>query len=80
MVGHVTQLIDQLRHPDGRASLCSCARLTTQAPVTSFPFNVSTHPMYDGSSLNFLATALWFVGPRWAAADVAGTARRRASC
>jgi len=33
------------------------------APVTSFPFNVSTHPMYDGSSLNFLATALWYGTP-----------------
>ena len=29
------------------------------APVTSFPFNVSDAPMYHGSTLSFLATALW---------------------
>ncbi|KAF1968378.1 phosphatidylethanolamine N-methyltransferase [Bimuria novae-zelandiae CBS 107.79] len=29
------------------------------APVTSFPFNVSSAPMYHGSTLSFLATALW---------------------
>jgi len=27
--------------------------------VTSFPFNVCNDPMYDGSTLCFLATALW---------------------
>lgn len=27
--------------------------------MTSFPFNVSDNPMYDGSSMCFLATALW---------------------
>jgi hypothetical protein len=31
--------------------------------VTGFPFNVSNAPMYDGSALNFLATALWFGSP-----------------
>jgi methylene-fatty-acyl-phospholipid synthase len=29
------------------------------APVTSFPFNVTDAPMYHGSTLNFLATAIW---------------------
>ncbi|KAL5374522.1 hypothetical protein DPSP01_011886 [Paraphaeosphaeria sporulosa] len=29
------------------------------APVTSFPFNVSDAPMYHGSTLSFLATAIW---------------------
>ncbi|KAF2003233.1 phospholipid methyltransferase, partial [Amniculicola lignicola CBS 123094] len=29
------------------------------APVTSFPFNVTSAPMYHGSTLSFLATALW---------------------
>jgi phosphatidylethanolamine N-methyltransferase len=29
------------------------------APVTSFPFNVSAAPMYHGSTLSFLATAIW---------------------
>jgi phosphatidylethanolamine N-methyltransferase len=33
------------------------------APVTSFPFNVSSAPMYHGSTLSFLATALWFGKP-----------------
>ncbi|KAF2189669.1 phosphatidylethanolamine N-methyltransferase [Zopfia rhizophila CBS 207.26] len=28
-------------------------------PVTSFPFNVTDAPMYHGSTLSFLATALW---------------------
>ncbi|KAH7096002.1 phosphatidylethanolamine N-methyltransferase [Paraphoma chrysanthemicola] len=32
-------------------------------PVTSFPFNVSEAPMYHGSTLSFLATALWFGKP-----------------
>lgn len=27
--------------------------------VTGFPFNVCENPMYVGSTLNFLATALW---------------------
>ncbi|KAI9298677.1 phospholipid methyltransferase [Neoconidiobolus thromboides FSU 785] len=30
------------------------------APVTSFPFNVSNNPMYHGSSLIFLGTGLWY--------------------
>ncbi|KAF2471997.1 phosphatidylethanolamine N-methyltransferase [Lindgomyces ingoldianus] len=29
------------------------------APVTSFPFNVTDAPMYHGSTLSFLAAALW---------------------
>jgi len=29
------------------------------APVTSFPFNVTDAPMYHGSTISFLATALW---------------------
>lgn len=29
--------------------------------VESFPFNVTSQPMYLGSTLNFLATALWCV-------------------
>jgi len=29
------------------------------APVTTFPFNVSAAPMYHGSTLSFLATAIW---------------------
>lgn len=28
-------------------------------PVTTFPFNVSAAPMYHGSTLSFLATAIW---------------------
>lgn len=28
--------------------------------ITSFPFNLMTDPMYDGSTLCFLGTALWF--------------------
>ncbi|KAL7412137.1 phospholipid methyltransferase-domain-containing protein [Mrakia frigida] len=31
--------------------------------VTGFPFNVQTDPMYNGSTLCFLATALWFRRP-----------------
>lgn len=33
------------------------------APVTSFPFNVSEAPMYHGSTMSFLATALWYGKP-----------------
>jgi phosphatidylethanolamine N-methyltransferase len=33
------------------------------APVTSFPFNVSEAPMYHGSAMSFLATALWYGKP-----------------
>lgn len=32
-------------------------------PVTSFPFNVTSAPMYHGSAMSFLATALWFAKP-----------------
>ncbi|KAF2272600.1 phosphatidylethanolamine N-methyltransferase [Westerdykella ornata] len=28
-------------------------------PVTSFPFNVTSAPMYHGSTLSFLAAAIW---------------------
>lgn len=31
--------------------------------VTSFPFNVCNNPMYYGSTLSFLGTALWFKKP-----------------
>lgn len=31
--------------------------------VTSFPFNVLDAPMYVGSTLNFLGTALWYGRP-----------------
>lgn len=31
--------------------------------VTSFPFNVCSNPMYYGSTLSFLGTALWFKKP-----------------
>jgi phosphatidylethanolamine/phosphatidyl-N-methylethanolamine N-methyltransferase len=31
--------------------------------VTGFPFNVTSAPMYWGSTLSFLATALWFGKP-----------------
>lgn len=31
--------------------------------VTGFPFNVCENPMYIGSTLNFLATALWHASP-----------------
>lgn len=33
------------------------------APVTSFPFNVTGAPMYWGSVLNFLGTWLWYGKP-----------------
>lgn len=31
--------------------------------VTGFPFNVSSAPMYHGSTLSFLGTAIWFGKP-----------------
>ncbi|GAA5889005.1 hypothetical protein JCM6882_009714 [Rhodosporidiobolus microsporus] len=31
--------------------------------VESFPFNVTNSPMYTGSTLSFLATALWYESP-----------------
>ncbi|GAA97151.1 uncharacterized protein L969DRAFT_84431 [Mixia osmundae IAM 14324] len=33
------------------------------APVTGFPFSVTSSPMYTGSSLVFLGTALWHESP-----------------
>lgn len=33
------------------------------APVTSFPFNISNNPMYVGSTLSFLALALYYASP-----------------
>lgn len=30
------------------------------APVTGYPFNVTGAPMYWGSTMSFLGTALWF--------------------
>jgi len=49
------------------------------APVTTFPFNVTDAPMYHGSTMSFLATALWagkpagvaLTGLVWAAYTVA---------
>jgi methylene-fatty-acyl-phospholipid synthase len=32
-------------------------------PVTTFPFNVSGSPMYHGSAMSFLATAIWYGKP-----------------
>lgn len=32
-----------------------------QARVTAFPFNILNNPMYDGSTLNFIGLALWYV-------------------
>ena len=34
-----------------------------EARVTGFPFNVTDSPMYTGSTMSFLATALWFGKP-----------------
>ena len=34
--------------------------------VTSFPFNVTNNPMYDGSTMCFLSTALWCVAEHMA--------------
>jgi phosphatidylethanolamine N-methyltransferase len=31
--------------------------------VTSFPFNILENPMYNGSTLCFLGTALWYARP-----------------
>ena len=31
--------------------------------VTGFPFNVTSDPMYWGSTMSFVATALWFAKP-----------------
>lgn len=31
--------------------------------VTSFPFNINDNPMYNGSTLCFLGTALWYGKP-----------------
>lgn len=31
--------------------------------VTTFPFNVTAHPMYYGSFLSFLGTAIWYQRP-----------------
>jgi phosphatidylethanolamine N-methyltransferase len=31
--------------------------------VTGFPFSISSSPMYHGSTLSFLGTALWFGKP-----------------
>lgn len=31
--------------------------------VTGFPFNITDAPMYHGSALSFLGTALWFGKP-----------------
>ena len=31
--------------------------------VTGFPFNITTHPMYNGSVLSFIGTSLWYGKP-----------------
>jgi phosphatidylethanolamine N-methyltransferase len=31
--------------------------------VTRFPFNIMTDPMYNGSTMCFLGTALWYAKP-----------------
>ncbi|KAK9759663.1 Phosphatidyl-N-methylethanolamine N-methyltransferase [Basidiobolus ranarum] len=31
--------------------------------VTGFPFNVSNNPMYQGSTMVFMASALWYGAP-----------------
>jgi methylene-fatty-acyl-phospholipid synthase len=33
------------------------------APVTTFPFNILNNPMYIGSTLSFLALALYYTSP-----------------
>ena len=33
--------------------------LCTQEKLECFPFNVCSNPMYNGSTLSFLGTALW---------------------
>jgi phosphatidylethanolamine N-methyltransferase len=51
------------------------------ARVTGFPFNITDAPMYHGSTLSFLGTALWFGKPAgilltalvWVAYQVART-------
>ncbi|KAI8342684.1 phospholipid methyltransferase-domain-containing protein [Chlamydoabsidia padenii] len=34
-----------------------------ESRVTGFPFNVCEDPMYTGSTMTFLATALWYASP-----------------
>ncbi|KAK9463255.1 phospholipid methyltransferase-domain-containing protein [Lipomyces oligophaga] len=41
-----------------------------ESRVTGFPFNITDNPMYWGSSLSFLATALWFAKPAGIALSV----------
>ena len=31
-----------------------------EARITTFPFNVSEHPMYEGSTMLFLSYAIWY--------------------
>lgn len=33
------------------------------APVTGFPFNITSAPMYWGSTMSFAGTALWYGRP-----------------
>ncbi|RKP15383.1 phospholipid methyltransferase-domain-containing protein [Piptocephalis cylindrospora] len=33
------------------------------AKVTGFPFNITDNPMYQGSTMSFLAAALWYGSP-----------------
>ncbi|SRR5258707_8866114 len=41
--------------------------------VEGFPFNILTDPMYDGSTMCFAATALWYV-------ELSRDAPRRSNC
>lgn len=53
-------------HAVPRGTPCPNVALTPlclQEKVESFPFNVTSNPMYYGSTLSFLATALWLVTP-----------------
>lgn len=40
------------------------------APVTAFPFSVTSSPMYDGSTMSFLGTSLWHGSPAGVALTV----------
>jgi hypothetical protein len=62
--GHLSRGL--LWHFDGRKLLTNLRfeQLNSlQHKVESFPFNVVDNPMYVGSTLSFLATALWYESP-----------------
>jgi methylene-fatty-acyl-phospholipid synthase len=31
------------------------------APVTAFPFSIMNNPMYNGSTMTFVGSSLWYV-------------------